>query len=383
MERQNNLNYLSLQRFFFLKIIGQFGKNKYLCIVIELERHIEILLLSNDCVIVPGFGGFMAHHVDARYDGRDNTFLPPLRTIGFNPQLQINDSLLAQSYVEAYDISYPEALARIESEVAEVRQELETTGKFELSNIGVLYLNESGNYSFEPCEAGILTPELYGLGGFNMLPLSSMETPVTVEVAKNNEVEEKQEESKAKTIAITPSVFDDEEEDEQHAEFIQIKKSVLRNLAAACIAIVAFFALSTPLNSPNKQMSKVDTSLLTRIMPKEVTRQNVAQELSTGNNANSLKLEEKASNALDEKEIKSAEPYYSIVLASRVTKRNAASYVERLQAKGLKDAKVIITASNVKVVYGTFDSENEAQVALNKLRHNEVFSDGWITKIKE
>ena len=372
-----------MQRFFFLKIIGQFGKNKYLCIVIELERHIEILLLSNDCVIVPGFGGFMAHHVDARYDGRDNTFLPPLRTIGFNPQLQINDSLLAQSYVEAYDISYPEALARIESEVAEVRQVLETTGKFELSNIGVLYLNESGNYSFEPCEAGILTPELYGLGGFNMLPLSSMETLVTVEVANSNETEEKQEESKAKTIAITPSVFDDEEEDEQHAEFIQIKKSVLRNLAAACIAIVAFFALSTPLNSPNKQMSKVDASLLTRIMPKEVTRQNVAQELSTGNNTNSLKLEEKASNALDEKEIKSAEPYYSIVLASRVTKRNAANYVERLQAKGLKDAKVIITASNVKVVYGTFDSENEAQVALNKLRHNEVFSDGWITKIKE
>ena len=50
----------------------------------ELKRHIEILLLSNDCVIVPEFGGFMAHHVDVRYDGRDNMFLPPLRTIGFN-----------------------------------------------------------------------------------------------------------------------------------------------------------------------------------------------------------------------------------------------------------------------------------------------------------
>ena len=55
----------------------------------------------------------MAHHVDARYDGRDSMFLPPLRTIGFNPQLQMNDSLLALSYVEAYDISYPEALNRI------------------------------------------------------------------------------------------------------------------------------------------------------------------------------------------------------------------------------------------------------------------------------
>ena len=361
-----------------------YGKITTFANVIEIERHIEILLLSNDCVIVPDFGGFMAHHVDARYDGRDNTFLPPLRTIGFNPQLQINDSLLAQSYVEAYDISYPEALNRIESEVAEIRQELETTGKFEFNNIGVLYLNENGNYSFEPCEAGILTPELYGLGGFNMLPLSSLETPATViaeEIPENKEKKEMAEEQKAQTAQMTPSVFDEEDEDARGAEFVQIKKSVLRNLAAACIAVIAFFALSTPLNSPNRQMSKVDTSLLTRIMPKEITKQAASQELSL--DTKTMKLEEKNEKALDEKEIKSAEPYYSIVLASRVTKRNAANYVERLQAQGLKDTKVIITSNNVKVVYGSFDSENQAQNALNKLRHNEVFSDGWITKIND
>lgn len=105
-------------------------------VVNELERHIEILLLSNDCVIVPDFGGFMAHHVDARYDGRDNMFLPPLRTVGFNPQLKMNDSLLAQSYVEAYDISYPEAIDRLANEVAEIRQRLENEGKYEYNIMG-------------------------------------------------------------------------------------------------------------------------------------------------------------------------------------------------------------------------------------------------------
>ena len=114
------------------------------------------------------------HHVDARYDGRDSMFLPPLRTIGFNPQLQMNDSLLALSYVEAYDISYPEALNRIADEVTEMRQTLENSGKFELNDIGTIILNEDGNYTFEPCEAGILTPELYGLGGLNMLPLAQI-----------------------------------------------------------------------------------------------------------------------------------------------------------------------------------------------------------------
>ncbi|HEY9550751.1 MAG TPA: SPOR domain-containing protein, partial [Prevotella sp.] len=68
--------------------------------MLEIERHIEILLLNNDCVIIPGFGGFMAHHVEARFDEGDDVFLPPSRTVGFNPQLKLNDSLLAQSYIE-------------------------------------------------------------------------------------------------------------------------------------------------------------------------------------------------------------------------------------------------------------------------------------------
>ena len=304
----------------------------------------------------------------------------------------MNDSLLAQSYVEAYDISYPEALDRLSNEVAEIRQCLENTGKYELNNIGTLYLNEDGNYSFEPCEAGILTPEFYGFGGFDMLPLSAMSTPATVAVEVNNTVDTPAtesshaiEETKAQTVAIN-SVFDTEEA-ENTTEFIQIKKSVLRNLVAACIAVIAFFALSTPLRSPNMQMGSIDTSMLTRIMPKEMTKTKDAakMQISEGaKNDNALQITDQKSNNLDDQEeIKEAKPYYSIVLASRVTKRNAANYVDRLQAQGLKDARVQITSSNVKVIYGSYDTETQAYKALNSLRHNEVFSDSWITKVNE
>ena len=56
-------------------------------------------------MIVPDFGGFIAHHVEARYDADEKLWLPPFRTLGFNQQLRLNDSLLAQSYVDAYDIT--------------------------------------------------------------------------------------------------------------------------------------------------------------------------------------------------------------------------------------------------------------------------------------
>lgn len=376
-------------------------------VVNELERHIEILLLSNDCVIVPDFGGFMAHHVDARYDGRDNMFLPPLRTVGFNPQLKMNDSLLAQSYVEAYDISYPEAIDRLANEVAEIRQRLENEGKYEINNIGTIYLNEDGNYTFEPCEAGILTPNYYGLGGFDMLPLCAQENEPTVTLEKTNStniaenIEINQEEKQAEPVvalqnATANSVFDVNDDDEKpSAEFILIKKSWLRNLAAACIAIIAFFAISTPLRTPNVQTSKIDTGMLTRIMPKELVTQNTHQTKLASKAENSEKVlkinpetnkdanDEANEKKIDQAELKSAKPYYGIVLASRVTKRNAANYVETLQAKGFKAAKVVITATNVKVVYGSYETEGQAYKALHDLRNNEVFADGWITKVTE
>lgn len=376
-------------------------------VVNELERHIEILLLSNDCVIVPDFGGFMAHHVDARYDGRDNMFLPPLRTVGFNPQLKMNDSLLAQSYVEAYDISYPEAIDRLANEVAEIRQRLENEGKYEINNIGTIYLNEDGNYTFEPCEAGILTPNYYGLGGFDMLPLSTQENEPTVTLEKTSStniaenIEINQEEKQAEPVvalqnATANSVFDVNDDDEKpSAEFILIKKSWLRNLAAACIAIIAFFAISTPLRTPNVQTSKIDTGMLTRIMPKELVTQNTHQTELASKAENSEKVlkinpetnkdanDEANEKKIDQAELKSAKPYYGIVLASRVTKRNAANYVETLQAKGFKAAKVVITATNVKVVYGSYETEGQAYKALHDLRNNEVFADGWITKVTE
>ena len=373
--------------------------------------------MSNDCVIVPGFGGFMAHHVDARYDGTDNMFLPPLRTVGFNPQLTMNDSLLVLSYVETYDMSYPEALRRIEDEVAEIRQTLENEGKYEVDNVGILSLNEDGNIEFEPYEAGILTPDFYGLGGFDMMPVAQLTAgeeanankaatsktaaPTTESKLNANLVEMPAKPmQKEKEAAVNNSVFiNDDEEEETSAEFISIRKSWLRNLAAACIAIIAFFTISTPLGAPTMQKSQIDTGMLNRIMPKEIDQMEKAKELViNGNGTKQMETSDYAAqsagnttqnagstaqNANQDTELSLPSTYYSIVLASRVTKHNAANYAERLQGKGFKQARVLITENNVKVIYGTYNSESEAHAALKNLRGNEAFADGWITKVKE
>ena len=58
--------------------------------MIELAQHIEALLLENDCVIVPGFGGFVAHYAPATQCKKKKIFFYPLPVrFGFNPQLKI------------------------------------------------------------------------------------------------------------------------------------------------------------------------------------------------------------------------------------------------------------------------------------------------------
>ena len=66
----------------------------------NLARHIEWLLGENDCVIVPGLGGFIAHYTPARRIEAENRFLSPTRIIAFNPRLKINDGVLVQSYMQ-------------------------------------------------------------------------------------------------------------------------------------------------------------------------------------------------------------------------------------------------------------------------------------------
>lgn len=381
--------------------------------MIELERHIEILLLSNDCVIVPDFGGFMAHHIDARYSQNDNLFLPPLRTIGFNPQLKLNDSVLAQSYIEAHDISYPEAMQKIETDVTELRKELETNGSYQMNDIGKIILTDNGRYEFEPCEAGLLTPALYGLNSFEFKTLAqkkeeqqALEEALTIQnstmPASTDNDDTKQSKNSA-SVGFIPSqksnIFPGYEEDGEDKKAITIPLSWIRNVAVAVIAIIAFILMPSPLsnNAKNIAGSALDTNLLYQIMPKNVTtgdsnidlrNTNLTKSEAQPNNHETKKstLNKKISqgeNKLSLKNNSCEAPYYCVVLSSKVSLRNANNYVSRLHEQGYKESAVINKGRNSKVVYGKYKTKNEANAIMNKLNNSSDFSDCWVTRIRQ
>ena len=339
--------------------------------MIELDRHIEILLLSNDCVIVPGLGGFMTHHVEAHYDADDQMFLPPLRTLGFNPQLTMNDSLLVQSYIEAYDISYPEALRRIESEVEELKQHIETAGYYELNDIGGLSLNEEGKYLFTPCEAGILTPELYGLSSFEMKPIAAAEP-----------IAETKTEAEETTAPVIVNLTTEEEEEERA---LVIKMSWIRNTVAVAAAVLAFFLMTTPVsNSESTQvnMGGLNNPLLVSKPHKSVVKPDTTLKIATDTTAaNKAVAEVKKDSVVAQPDI--MKTGYCLVLASHVSMKNAQAFVDELHKRGFTEAEIFVRNNVTRVVCGHFDTMNAAYNRLNRIRDNKGFEEAWVLKLKD
>lgn len=327
----------------------------------------------------------MAHRVESRFDETDNTFVPPLRTLGFNQNLTMNDSLLVQSYIECYDISYPEALRRIEDEVDELCQHLQTEGVYELTDIGELKLNDEGNIEFKPCEAGILTPGLYGLGTFEMCPLNA------VEESENTVVEVPAEPVQQQTN-LREETTDEETEEKTEEPSIVIKMSWLRNAVAVAAAILAFFMIGTPVSNSNMEsQTGVQQSSFIPINAQSATSDVIdteetapAQEvdvLAVNEEAPGENTESEASVAIAEKVQKDE---YCIVLASQVSQKNADGFVEQLVQQGFNDA-YITNKRFRRVVYGHYSSKDEAMSRLKELRaqSRKNFAEGWVMKVED
>jgi len=362
--------------------------------VIELERHIEILLLSNDCVIVPGLGGFMTHHVEAHFDERDCMFLPPLRTLGFNPQLNINDSLLAQSYIEAYDISYPEALQRIENEVNELRQHLQNEGSYEFNDIGILALNDDGNYVFTPCESGILTPTLYGLSSFEMKPLQQKSAkPVPIIVEEPEQREESNDQPAAKIFVLGEDKIDEEE---YHVEeMVRIKYSWIRNAVTAAAIIVALFILALPTGKTEmaRTISNINNGLLFGMMSEDTNTSKIEiKKVDTiakkvvgeirNDSVEAVPPAPKTVQLTPETVLPSPEEdTYCIVLASYVSMRNANAFVEKLKKEGYEQSEIFVRNNVTRVIYGHYPSEQDAYNDLQRIHRHKGLAEAWVMKI--
>ncbi len=132
----------------------------------KVIQYISELLLIHDCVIIPGFGGFIATHVPAHIQPVVNSFSPPQKEILFNSTLKHNDGLLATYIAQKENISFEEALAAINMFVEESLQQLKISGKLGILHVGTIMLDSNNYFQFQQDREHNLLLTSYGLTNF-------------------------------------------------------------------------------------------------------------------------------------------------------------------------------------------------------------------------
>lgn len=404
--------------------------------MIELAQHIEALLLENDCVIVPGLGGFVGHYTPAVRLAEENRFLPPARVIGFNPSLKMNDGLLVQSYASVYGTSFSDATRRIEHQVCRLQNKLYEEGKVELANIGELRCSVYGALSFVPFDSKLTTPYLYGWQGFEMRELQAMPQQRTAAAGADK--------------SVAPI--------HRRRRNFRMQGAMIRHAMSAVAAVLLFFLLSTPIENtgmmeenyarlmpselfsqmghpslvvtpvgldvpavaqqqPKKKVTvpvavkevKVKAAATAKAMPTEKTVKAVPAEktekdikaakdikaVPAEKAAKDIKavLAEKTAKAVPAEKAgqtakvipaeklvpaaKAAKPYH-IIVASVGSEQDAHRMAEQLKQKGFSKACAVIGNGKMRVSIQACSSEAEAYKALKEIRAMEAYQSAWV-----
>lgn len=360
----------------------------------EVAQYIEHLLRQHDCVIVPGLGGFIAQDCAATYIEEECCFLPPYRSVTFNPCLTMNDGLFVHEVAEQHHLSYDDALTAVNHMVNEIHKRILTKGKYKIAGVGTLENVNAKSYEFTPLPYGIEAPDLYGLDSYYFAPIPN-------ETDDNDEA-----------IAVSANNSGDAKEatkDNDHFT-LSIPMSVIRYAAVAAVSVVFFFICIAPFNTAIHQgrseagMFQVIWNLIEpQVTPVQTTTsvtekkgvqttntevETTAAEITeahtaeTETSAETTTAEPAASEGVVSEGVAAKTHHFAISVATAIPEEGAKGLVATMKSNGLPDAH-IVKDDYIRVVYGYYTTETEAQAALATLREsNSAFAQSWVLQVK-
>ena len=300
----------------------------------EINHYIKELLLLNDCVIIPEFGGFVANYKPATNE--NNRFFPPTKEIAFNNKLISNDGLLINHISQTEGISYFSARQKLDNFVEETLLNLERNRNVYFEGVGYLHYDSRENLQFEPQLKQNLLIDSYGLPDFSYEKLYQRQIPKPAFKVEYREP--------------VPAIF---------------QKRKLKKLTVAIPLLMAMALI--PMKNNKEYLSKSDMGLWetliesTPMIPAPAEEQNVAQ------------FDPGASSPVTE------EFKYFIIGGSFKSEENANKYIEQLSAKGYTGKNLGIFKGLHRVAMKGFSTMEEAQKELNSILYQNPQSGVWIS----
>lgn len=288
----------------------------------KLENHIENLLRKHDFVIIPAFGGFVASENSAQME--NGYLLPPTRTVGFNPDLNYNDGLLAQEVAKGEGISLKEANAYIKESVEKLNNTLVNFKHLSFANIGIFQFNND-KVSFEPYKTNDLLIDSFGLQSFYF-----------PEIVTN-------------TISLSEKVR--EEKVRAEKEERQAKATKGFNYAIACVAAILLLLL-VPLNFNQKQVVYRATFVPIQALDEVVITPDIEEEII-------------------------CTPYHAVI-GSFNTQAKALKFLSNLP-KELSDSKIVYSDNRFRIITDSYETEEIGEIEIQKFaKKYPQFKDVWL-----
>lgn len=379
------------KRIFLTFFINNFIKRLYLCLMLRVSLHIERLLLFNDCVIIPDFGGFVLQIHSAVYELEKHTFSPPYKETVFNPTLKHNDGLLSESYMQLYNMDFNEAQSAMKSDIDILKKELEQHETVSIGKIGV-FRKQEALLLFEPNNDTLdLNVSSYGLMPFYLPPVQVEMSEAIINVRETSEVGNA--ETKAGRIIYLPPV----------------NKILSRAAGIAAAAIAIFLLISTPVKDVN-QSAYTASFIPSEMVPKWISIQKdlhvdeakIQDESNEDDMADttimtSISVPSAAIPPLENQSIMSTEAsfvrsnlsmpeiepitigVYYVIIASLDSEKELARFFSDAVSSELKNVGIVRNNNRRIRVYADKTTDRKsAEAYVQLLRENEKYKDTWL-----
>ncbi len=343
----------------------------------SLIEHIEYLMMNHDCVVIPGWGALIAQYSDSFYNEESSVIGKPQRKVGFNPSVNHNDGLLAQSIVRREGITYDEAVRFIADSVTTFKQQLNAEGEVSLGRLGFFH-NCDGAADFIPFFHERCNDEYFGLRSINFKTISQLQQ-------EQEAAQEQQEQQESESIV---------------AEVYPTRHSWARRamqIAASILVLIALVpVLTTPiikedsdfasLNLPevkkpasreifNWDSAKVDLAVA---LPADVA---IAEKARSDRHAAELAAKQEADEKKAKEELESSigetsgSGKYYLVVSSLSNEKQVREYMG--SHTDLKGKMQVLRRGNKYRIYVARDNSHSA-LAKARAALPERYSDAWI-----
>ncbi len=300
----------------------------------EINQYIKELLLLNDCVIIPDFGGFVANYKPATIE--NNQFFPPSKEIAFNNKLNSNDGLLINYISETECIDYFSSKQKLDSFVEETNLNLERNRNVHFEGVGYLHYDSRENLLFEPQLRQNLLVDSYGLQNFSYEKLYQRQIPKPAFKVEYREP--------------VPVIF---------------QKRKLKKLVVAIPLLMAMALI--PMKNNKEYISKSDMGMWETFIQSAP-----AVPVQT---LNPTTAEYTANVAVQEQ----TEFNYYIIGGSFKSEENAGKYLQQLKEQGYNGQNLGIFKGLHRIAMKGFATLEDAQKELNTLLYQNPQSGVWIS----